>query len=94
MYASQSHIPFHSFSICIYHLISFLQIHNTNVTESLVKNQTLLLKSSGLFDLGYTYVNIDTGWILSRDPKNDSIISDASKFPSGMYELGVKSVQY
>ena len=79
------HFNFISFQL----MILFVQIHNTNVTESLVKNQTLLLKSSGLFDLGYQYINIDTGWILSRDPTNHSIISDASKYPSGMYNLGM-----
>lgn len=41
-----------------------------------------------MYDLGYQYVNIDTGWILSRDPSNHSLISDSTKFPSGMYNLG------
>ena len=61
---------------------------NTNVTESFVKNQTLSLISKNLISKGYTYINIDLGWIKSRDTLNGTLISDPVKFPSGMKNLG------
>jgi hypothetical protein len=32
--------------------------------------------SSGLAEKGYTYVNIDEGWNLGRDPKTNKLVED------------------
>ena len=58
-----------------------------NITEDLIKNNTLELIARGLSAAGYTYINIDEGWILNRSA-NGTLISDPSKFPSGMQSLG------
>ena len=39
---------------------------NINTTEDYVKNQTIALINAGFYELGYQYINIDTGWILNR----------------------------
>jgi alpha-galactosidase len=38
----------------------------------------------GLLALGYEYVNVDDCWSSSRDPNNNTIIPDYTKFPNGM----------
>ena len=39
---------------------------------------------SGLAAKGYTYVNVDEGWLLGRDAKTNEMIEDKNFFPSGM----------
>eukprot|EP01088_Endostelium_zonatum_P017750 TRINITY_DN539_c0_g1_i1.p1 TRINITY_DN539_c0_g1~~TRINITY_DN539_c0_g1_i1.p1 ORF type:complete len:423 (-),score=65.31 TRINITY_DN539_c0_g1_i1:93-1172(-) len=39
-------------------------------------------------ELGYTYVNIDAGWLKGRDPTTQKMVSDPVKFPEGMKAVG------
>ena len=55
--------------------------------EEHVRNVTNYLVSSGLAKLGYTFVNIDAGWLKGRSP-NGTIYDDRAIFPTGMAALG------
>eukprot|EP01052_Picozoa_sp_SAG31_P025709 SAG31_NODE_2272_length_6038_cov_37.265196_3_plen_133_part_00 len=44
--------------------------------------------SSGLAAKGFTYVNVDEGWFIGRDPKTKAMVEDKKFFPSGMKGLG------
>jgi alpha-galactosidase len=57
-----------------------------DVDEEVIKTAAEQLVSTGLKDLGYTYVNIDDCWQGERLP-NGTITSDATRFPSGMKAL-------
>ena len=57
-----------------------------NISEDLIKQTADNLISSGLFDLGYRYVNLDDCWQVSRD-ENGVIVADPEKFPSGIKAL-------
>lgn len=46
------------------------------------------LISSGLAAKGYTYVNVDEGWLLGRDATTHKMLEDKTFFPSGMKGLG------
>eukprot|EP01084_Bolivina_argentea_P206821 353002_1 len=61
--------------------------YSSNISEYLIKNNTLELINSGLSKAGYNYINVDEGWIFNRS-QNGTLISDATKFPNGMYNLG------
>ena len=56
-------------------------------SEAHIKNVTSYLISSGLAALGYTYVNVDEGWLAGRNAQG-VMYEDLSKFPSGMKGLG------
>ncbi|CAN7416650.1 NPCBM/NEW2 domain-containing protein [Paenibacillus sp. LjRoot56] len=58
-----------------------------NVSESLVKEMTDAMVSSGMKDAGYQYVNIDDCWQTSRDTTTGKIVVDPVRFPSGMKAL-------
>ncbi|MBE8520922.1 ricin-type beta-trefoil lectin domain protein [Amycolatopsis sp. H6(2020)] len=59
-----------------------------NINETLVKQTTDLMVSSGMRDRGYTYVNLDDCWMTrSRDASGD-LVADPAKFPSGLKALG------
>jgi len=45
------------------------------------------LISTGLSKLGYNHVNVDEGWLKSRD-STGAMVYDTQKFPSGMKALG------
>ena len=60
----------------------------SQVTEERIKNVTRHLISSGLAAKGFVHVNVDEGWLLSRDASTGELISDPAKFPSGMKALG------
>jgi len=61
----------------------------SEITEARIKNITLALISTGLAAKGYVHVNVDEGWLKSRDATTGGmIISDPVKFPSGMKALG------
>ena len=61
--------------------------YSNRITEDLIKNNTLELIERGLAAAGYTYINVDEGWILNRSA-NGTLIADPAKFPSGMLSLG------
>ena len=57
-----------------------------NVSESLIREMTDAMVTSGLKDAGFQYVVIDDCWQVSRDAVGN-IIPDAQRFPSGMKAL-------
>jgi alpha-galactosidase len=58
------------------------------VTEEHIKSTATYMIQSGLAAKGYTYVNVDEGWLLGRDAKTNEMIEDKNFFPSGMKGLG------
>ena len=52
-----------------------------------MKANSLALVTSGLAAKGYTFSNVDEGWLLGR-AANGTIVEDLNKFPSGMRALG------
>ena len=60
-----------------------------NISESLIKDTARIMKSSGLLDLGYNYVNLDDCWMShNRSTVDGTYQADPVKFPSGMQALG------
>eukprot|EP01116_Phalansterium_solitarium_P007284 TRINITY_DN19879_c0_g1_i1.p1 TRINITY_DN19879_c0_g1~~TRINITY_DN19879_c0_g1_i1.p1 ORF type:complete len:555 (+),score=132.94 TRINITY_DN19879_c0_g1_i1:131-1795(+) len=55
-------------------------------TEELVKATVDAMKSNGLYDAGYRYVNLDDGMVIGRD-SNGQLYPDPAKFPSGFASL-------
>jgi alpha-galactosidase len=59
-----------------------------SINETLIKETTDLIVSTGLAAKGYKYVNLDDCWQIDRNKTNNEIIEDKTKFPSGMAALG------
>ena len=59
----------------------------SQVTDAFVRANAQALLDTGLAAKGYTFVNVDEGWLASRAP-NGSLVADAAKFPEGMRALG------
>lgn len=57
-----------------------------NIDENMIREQADALISSGLYDAGYRYINIDDGFFKGRD-KAGNLLTDSTKFPSGMKAL-------
>jgi alpha-galactosidase len=57
-----------------------------DVSESLIREMTDAMVSSGLKAAGYQYVNIDDCWQVSRDAQGN-IVADPTRFPSGIKAL-------
>ncbi len=57
-----------------------------NINEQLIKEQADAMISSGLYDAGYRFINIDDGYFGGRDA-DGKIFSNKTKFPSGMKSL-------
>jgi hypothetical protein len=57
-----------------------------NVTEALIKSIADAMVSTGMKAAGYEYVNIDDGWVDTRDASGH-IVVNATKFPGGMAAL-------
>ena len=57
-----------------------------NISEEMIKGQADAMISSGLYDAGYRYINIDDGYFLQRDSSGKLLTND-KKFPSGMKAL-------
>lgn len=60
--------------------------YKCTINENIVKQTADSIVSSGLKDLGYTYINIDDCWQIARDASG-RILEDKEKFPSGMKAL-------
>ncbi|KAK0202017.1 glycoside hydrolase family 27 protein [Desarmillaria ectypa] len=58
-----------------------------NINESLVLESAHYLKSLGLADLGYEYVNIDDCYAERNRSSSGDILASAKRFPSGMRNL-------
>lgn len=57
-----------------------------HIDEKMIREQADAMVSSGLYDAGYHFVNIDDGYFGGRD-KFGNLFSDKDKFPSGMKAL-------
>ena len=57
------------------------------MNEEVIRSTAQTLIDSGLAKAGYTYVNIDDCWAVTRDAAG-RVIADNKTFPSGMYKLG------
>ncbi|XXY51844.1 NPCBM/NEW2 domain-containing protein [Sorangium sp. So ce269] len=58
-----------------------------DVNEALIKETADFFVSSGLQELGYTYVNIDDCWSLKERGEDGRLVPDPEKFPSGIKGL-------
>jgi alpha-galactosidase len=58
-----------------------------NINEDLIKKTADELVSSGLASKGYTYLNLDDCWQMSRDSQTGRIQEDTKNFPSGIKAL-------
>ena len=59
----------------------------SQVTDAFVRANAQALLDTGLAAKGYTFVNVDEGWLKFRAP-NGTLVEDAAKFPLGMRALG------
>lgn len=59
---------------------------HVNIDEKMIREQADALISSGMYDAGYRFINIDDGYFGGRDT-NGKLFSNANKFPSGMKAL-------
>lgn len=57
-----------------------------NINEQMIREQADIMISSGLYDAGYRFINIDDGYFGGRDSKGH-LYCDSAKFPSGMGAL-------
>ncbi len=57
-----------------------------NIDEKMIREQADAMISSGLYDAGYRFINIDDGYFGGRD-ENGRLFSNSAKFPSGMKAL-------
>lgn len=57
-----------------------------HIDEKMIREQADAMISSGLYDAGYRYINIDDGYFGGRD-KNGNLFVNARKFPSGLRAL-------
>lgn len=47
----------------------------------------MAMKSNGMYDAGYTHVNLDDCWEACERDKNNNIQPDSDRFPSGIMNL-------
>jgi alpha-galactosidase len=57
-----------------------------NINEKMIREQADAMKSSGMYDAGYRFINIDDGYFGGRD-STGKLFADVKKFPSGMKAL-------
>ena len=69
--------------------------------EDLIREAADAIVSTGLRDAGYTYVNIDDGWMTSARDSEGNLVPDPAKFPNGLkcvtdyiHEKGLKAGIY
>ncbi|KAJ0094648.1 hypothetical protein Patl1_14941 [Pistacia atlantica] len=60
---------------------------NCNVNETIIKDAADAMVSSGLAQLGYTYINIDDCWAEKVRDKNGNLVARNTTFPSGIKAL-------
>lgn len=58
-----------------------------DINETVIKETADALVSTGLADLGYTYVNIDDCWSASKRNSKGLLVPDSKTFPSGIKAL-------
>lgn len=59
---------------------------HVNIDERLLRQQADALISSGMYDAGYRFINVDDGYFGGREA-NGKLFANAKKFPSGMKAL-------
>jgi alpha-galactosidase len=59
---------------------------HVNIDEKMIREQADFMKSSGLYEAGYRFINIDDGYFGGRDA-NGKLFPNQKKFPSGMKAL-------
>lgn len=63
-------------------------LYNDEVNETLVKQLSNALHSTGLHDVGFKQINIDAGYLMhERHPATHELQVNHTKFPSGMASL-------
>ncbi|KAJ7767257.1 glycoside hydrolase family 27 protein [Mycena metata] len=75
--------------------------YHCNINETLILETAQLVKSLGLADVGYNYVNVDDCYSEKKRSEDGDIIADKKRFPSGMkwltdqiHGLGLKAGIY
>ncbi|KAF7337095.1 Alpha-galactosidase [Mycena venus] len=75
--------------------------YHCNINETVILETAQLIKSLGLADVGYNYVNIDDCYSETQRSADGDIIADKTRFPSGMkrltdqiHDLGLKAGIY
>ncbi|KAF8153649.1 glycoside hydrolase family 27 protein [Mycena galopus ATCC 62051] len=61
--------------------------YHCNINETVMLETASLIKSLGLADVGYTYVNVDDCYSEKQRNANGDIVADPDRFPSGMKAL-------
>jgi alpha-galactosidase len=59
-----------------------------NISETLIRQMTDAIVSTGMRDLGYQYVVLDDCWFNSNRDSAGNLQGDPTRFPSGMKALG------
>mmetsp|Transcript_7175 Transcript_7175/g.17486 ORF Transcript_7175/g.17486 Transcript_7175/m.17486 type:complete len:469 (-) Transcript_7175:15-1421(-) len=57
------------------------------IHETLVREIATAMVSTGLSDLGYKFINLDDCWQAKKRSSDQTIVADASRFPSGIADL-------
>lgn len=57
-----------------------------NIDEDMIKEQADAMISSGLYDAGYRFINVDDGFFEGRD-SSGQLLENRQKFPAGMRKL-------
>lgn len=60
--------------------------YRVDINEEIIKSQADAMVSSGLKDVGYSYINIDDGFFGGRDENGDLLVHK-KRFPNGMKSL-------
>lgn len=75
--------------------------YRVHISDSLIKQQASVMRSSPLYDAGYRYINIDDGYFGGRDPKTGKLKIHPERFGEGMrpvvdhiHSLGLKAGIY
>ncbi|KAJ7821896.1 glycoside hydrolase family 27 protein [Mycena olivaceomarginata] len=75
--------------------------YHCNINETVILETANLIKTLGLADVGYGYVNIDDCYSEKKRSANGDIVADKTRFPSGMkwltdqiHDLGLKAGIY
>jgi len=57
--------------------------YRVNINETIIKSQADAMVTSGLKEVGYSFINIDDGFFGGRDPEGN-IVAHKERFPNGM----------
>lgn len=60
---------------------------NCDPTEEIIIDNVNALIDKGLKDAGYTYVNLDDGWLMPDRDKNGNLVENRRNFPHGIKYL-------